>query len=103
MDKNRKRKAKDEDREAALLETRAVMELLKAVVGAYRSVFPLTRRLANVDDAEKAVRRFLSLILPYESVVSEADKEKLIRCGLKPFLVNSNGSPKKPGVSILWT
>jgi hypothetical protein len=87
LDKNRKRKAKDEDREAAIQETQCVMELLRAVNNAYTQCFSPNRRLATVEEAEAMVRRFLSLVPDFVSTVNGVDRDRLVRCGIKPFLV----------------
>lgn len=89
LDKNRKRKAKDEDREAALEETRGVIELLRSVIGAYKSVFPSNLRLHTASEAEMTIRKFLSLVTQFNSIMTESDLDKLIRINIKPFLVSS--------------
>lgn len=86
LDKNRKRKAKDEDREIALEETKNVMELLKSVSDAYSAAFLPTFRINSIADAESAIRKFWTLI-PQFGPINDSDRERLLQGGLKPFLV----------------
>lgn len=87
-DKNRKRRNAEAEKEMELNDTRETIQLLNAVVAAYKSVFPPEKQFSRILDIKTAAMEFLSLIPSYAEI-SDEDKEVLINHGLHAFLVGS--------------
>lgn len=86
QDKNRKRKAKDGNKEKEIEDTRRNVETAKAILYSYRNYFPRDLHLKDKEDALKRITSFFDSTAIF-SQINQKDREKLIIYGFTGFLI----------------
>uniref|UniRef100_A0A0K0EDT8 Nuclear receptor domain-containing protein n=1 Tax=Strongyloides stercoralis TaxID=6248 RepID=A0A0K0EDT8_STRER len=85
-EKCRKRKAKEDDREDDIQDTREAMNISNVVITAYKEVFPNDVVLNDRNVVIAKIKELLKKITSFDAI-PEADIDKLINYGLSAFLI----------------
>lgn len=85
-EKCRKRKAKEDDREEDIQDTREAMNISNIVISAYKEIFPNDIVLNDRNIVIIKIKELLKRISNFDAV-PEADIDKLINYGLSAFLI----------------